>query len=287
MSEKKRRDGIVDDVCKAVLDVFDEPVFKQNKQKDQQARGLLKAVCQLLDPTNLFLYANSEKTSKDMIVHCQQTIARLQDYSAMAVRRMELKNDISLISEKQISVYYNEEEPSFESKKQGKRSSMAGNDCSDDEMEVTSAKKPRRDKDNDVLKSDMSKLENKVDEEKTLYDASIEQLKEAQFSLTVAKERAKQELGVQPDLADHLEDATRYLTEFKSKIKQAQDHYNGKGRGQNQSCHTYSLACRGKLAEAILELETKYKIAQDVEELADYDFKDLQALRKDCEIPSE
>lgn len=120
-----------------------------------------------------------------------------------------------------------------------------------------------------------------------MYDNSIEQLKEAEFSLTVAKTKAKSELGDQPDMADNLEDATKYLAEFKCKIKPAQDHYNGKGRGQNQSCHTYSLACRGKLAEAILELETKYKIAQDVEELADYDFKDLQALRKDCEIPSE
>ena len=62
---KKKRDGIVDQVCQELLAVFETPVYKQNKQKDQQARGLLQAVCQKLDPQKLFLYSNSEKPSKD------------------------------------------------------------------------------------------------------------------------------------------------------------------------------------------------------------------------------
>ena len=100
---KKKRDGIVDQVCLDVLAVFETPVYKQNKQKDQQARGLLHAVCQKLDPQKLFLYSNSEKPSKDFIVQCQKTIARLQDYSAMVARRLDSKNDITLISEKEIT----------------------------------------------------------------------------------------------------------------------------------------------------------------------------------------
>jgi len=34
---KKKRDGIVDQVCQDVLAVFETKVYKQNKQKDQQA----------------------------------------------------------------------------------------------------------------------------------------------------------------------------------------------------------------------------------------------------------
>ena len=52
---KKKRDGIVDPVCQDVLAVFETPVYKQNKQKNQQARGLLQAVRQKLDPQKLFL----------------------------------------------------------------------------------------------------------------------------------------------------------------------------------------------------------------------------------------
>ena len=61
----KKRPGINDDVCRDVLAVFDKRVYKQNHSKDQQARGLLQAVCQKLDPQKLFVYA---ETYSDRVV---------------------------------------------------------------------------------------------------------------------------------------------------------------------------------------------------------------------------
>ena len=168
---KKKRDGIVDQVCQDLLAVFETPVYKQNKQKDQQARGLLQAVCQKLDPQKLFLYSNSEKPSKDFIVQCQKTIARLQDYSTMVARRMDSKNDISLISEKKISYFYKQEEPSFDNRK---RKSTVGSDSEeDDEIKPSPAKSARRDEKNaNVLRDDILRLETKVDAEKTIYETA-------------------------------------------------------------------------------------------------------------------
>ena len=62
------------------------------------------------------------------------------------------------------------------------------------------------------------------------------------------KIKAKEELGDQPDMADDIDGAMRYVTDFKAKIKQAQDYYDGKGRGTKQSCLAYNKACRSKLA---------------------------------------
>ena len=287
---KRKRDGIVDPVCQDILAVFDRRVYEQNNQKDQQARGLLQAVCQKLDPQKLFLNGNSEKPTKDFLVECQRTIARLQDYSAMVARRLDSKNDITLISEKEITLFYNQKEPSFEKKhKPGdKRKSAVGSDSDEDEIEKTPAKKAaRRDKDNDVLKNDISELETKVNSEKETYDESLDQLNGAKSALDAAKIKAKEELGDQPDMADDIDGAMRYVTDFKAKIKQAQDYYNGKGRGTKQSCLAYNKACRSKLAEAITKLETKYEQAKSVDELAEYDYKDLTALRNECEITSE
>jgi len=264
---KKKRDGIVDQVCQDVLAVFETKVYKQNKQKDQQARGLLQAVCQKLDPQKLFLYSNSEKPSKDFIVQCQKTIARLQDYSTMVARRLDSKNDISLISEREITLFYNQDEPSFNTKK---RKSTAGSDLDEDDViEPSPAKSARRDKNNvDVLRDDIFRLETKVDNEKQTYDDSLQQLQEAESALAAAKSKAKRELGDQPDMGDNMDEAMKWMTDFRDKTKQAQDHYNGKGRGAKQSCDAYNKACRMKLAEAINKLETKYETAKSVEEFA-------------------
>ena len=283
---KKKRDGIVDQVCLDLLAVFETPLYKQNKQKDQQARGLLQAVCQKLDPQKLFLYSNSEKPSKDFIVQCQKTIARLQDYSTMVARRMDSKNDISLISEKKISYFYKQEEPSFDNRK---RKSTVGSDSDEDVViEPSPAKSARRDEKNaNVLRDDILRLETKVDAEKTTYDESLQQLQTAKSALDAAKSNAKEELGDQPDMADNMDEAMKWMTDFKAKIKQAQDYYNGKGRGPKQSCDAYNKACRMKLAEAINKLETKYETAKSLEEFAEHNYKDLEALRKDCNITSE
>ena len=131
------------------------------------------------------------------------------------------------------------------------------------------------------------RLETKVDDEKTTYDESLQQLQAAKTALDAAKTKAKQELGDQPDMVDNMDEAMKWMTDFREKTKKAQDYYNGKGRGANQSCDAYNKACRMKLAEAINKLETKYETARSLDEFDEHNYKNLEALRKDCNITSE
>lgn len=241
---------------------------KYPTNKDQQANGLLLAVCEKLDPNRLFIEPSSAHSNK-FIVQCQITIARLQDYCVMATRNMK-HNDITLISEKKITISYN-----------STTTTSGPEDVEDDRPAKHTC---RRDLGNTVLKSDIIRLETKVDQEKNTYDLSVENLNTAKFALDNAKTKAKGELGDQPDMVDNTDGAMTWMANFKAKIKSAQDYYDGKGRGAKQSCFTYNSACRTKLTEAIYELETKYKIARSVKELANYNFKNLDSLRRKCDI---
>lgn len=130
------------------------------------------------------------------------------------------------------------------------------------------------------------RLETKVDDEKTTYDESLQQLQTAKTALDAVKTKAKEELGDQPDMVDNMDEAMKWMNDFREKTKKAQDYYNGKGRGANQSCIAYSEQNKLKLAEAINKLETKYETAKTLEEFEEHKYKDLEALRKDCNITS-
>ena len=110
--------------------------------------------------------------------------------------------------------------------------------------------------------------------------------KSAQYTLDAAKTQAQKQLGAQPDMVNDMEGALAWAANFTAKIKTHQDKYDGTGRGIKQSCVAYSNACRRKLGQAIDELETKYECAKSIndEELAKRNYKDLNALRTECEI---
>lgn len=303
-AEAKARPGVVDDVAADILKVFEKREWKDKPQKDGQARGLLKAVRDKLNPKQLFLCGESEHCSQSFIVESLQTIAQLQDYLAMSVRRIKT-DKVALMSEKEISLRYVTSEPTFGVLRKaaqggGRKKKIITvdadgylEDSDDDEGEGQHQAKRRRSEGRGgatVLMQDINTLEAALEKKQSDYEDAKQQLDEAKSALDTAKAAATLELGtmpqvLDPDDAEALKLQQTYLANFRKKIKEPKNRFDG-ARGA-KSCKGYAQACKDEFKNAISKLEAKYKEAREVDGFEDYDYKNLNELRSKYNITPE
>lgn len=256
-------------VLRDVLEVLD----KYPMNKDQQANGLLLAVCEKLDPKHLFIEPSSNHSNK-FIVQCQITIARLQDYCVMATRNMK-HNDITLISEKKIILSYNSTTTTS-----GPEDEEGEGDVEDDRPAKHTC---RRDPDYKVLKSDIIELEKKVQEENDLYRRSLNAANEAKEALNAARTEIQTQLGPMPAPSD-INDLMKWCDQLKEKSKVYQSKYDGNGSGNNLSAMSYVTQRRSALAESLGELEQKYGHVKNVAASWEHQHLNISQMRRECDI---
>jgi hypothetical protein len=246
---------------------------KYPTNKDQQANGLLLAVCEKLDPKHLFIEPSSNHSNK-FIVQCQITIARLQDYCVMATRNMK-NHEITLISERKITISYNSTTTT---------SCLDGKEEEDgDEDEMSNKKICRRDPDYKVLKSDIIELEKKVQEENDLYRRSLNFANEAKEALNAARTEIQTQLGPMPAPSD-INDLMKWCDQLKEKSKVYQSKYDGNGSGNNLSAMSYVTQRRSALAESLGELEQKYGHVKNVAASWEHQHLNISQMRRECDI---